>query len=135
MELGDRAGPPGLGAARDEVGVDFDMPRGLLEAQTELIQRSGNKALSEGMTRMQGVWEEGFAQIEANLTAQAVVVQQLTDRCCMFKDRPQRLEDGHSGAAGASTLVVDEDQRSAKRRGRRRTKKAASCKEVEDGHY
>ena len=75
MEPGDRARPPGLGAARGEVGVDFDMLRGLLEAQTELIQRSGNKALSEGMTRIHGMWEEGFGQIEATLTAQRVVVQ------------------------------------------------------------
>ncbi|CAE7809748.1 ankrd52 [Symbiodinium sp. CCMP2592] len=121
MEPGDDTSPPGLSAASADVGMDLDILRGLPAAQPELIQRSGNQALSDRPD-----------EIEDKLTAQRVVIQQFTDRCCMLQDRLQHLEDAHNGAGSAPTMVVDEDQKGKTRRGRgrRRTVVAVPCNEV-----
>ena len=52
------------------------------------------------------MWERAYEQTEDKLTAQRVVMQQLTGQCCMLENRLQHLEDGHNGARSAPSFLI-----------------------------
>ena len=121
---------------RGDVDVDLGMLRTLLGEQAQVLQSANHQAFEESFTRVQQIWDESLAQVEAKVAEQKVVLQQLSNRCCMLEERLHRLEEVDSGAVDGSTVVLDEDvsttavngdQKVGKKKGRRRNK-VAPCK-------
>ena len=82
MEPRDCASPPGLRAMRGDVDVDLGMLRALLGEQAQVLQSANHQAFEESFTRVQQIWDESLAQVEAKVAEQKVVLQQLSNRCC-----------------------------------------------------
>ena len=63
--------------------MDLDILCGLDEDHPELTRRSDNQASSDGLTRLQGMWERAYEQMEAKLTSQRSCNNSRIDASCL----------------------------------------------------